>query len=192
MRDSDFLKRFGHIRKLLHRGLPPKSKVSATAFSNLGSTMLGLIQLVAQPDDLSDVDIWMSMSIIQLVAVTPYRRLQIALVWFFANCIFYGYDRAPKKIGNKRLFLTASQTFYTVLASSHALCLQLSITDPRHPLIRLLHELPRTNLYKALVFKVLHKMFHFPTRGYSTTRLLSSLTNSNLLEIEKPLLVRAW
>ena len=79
MRDSDFLKRFGHIRKLLHRGLPPKSKVSATAFSNLGSTMLGLIQLVAQPDDLSDIDIWMSMSIIQLVAATPYRRLQIAL-----------------------------------------------------------------------------------------------------------------
>ena len=35
------------------------------------------------------------------------------------------------------------------------------------------------------------KWFHYPTRYYSTTRLLSSLSYPTLLESEKPLLVGA-
>ena len=36
------------------------------------------------------------------------------------------------------------------------------------------------------------EIFHYPTRGYSTTRLLSSLPYPTLPEIEKPLPFRAW
>ena len=42
------------------------------------------------------------------------------------------------------------------------------------------------------IFKKALEIFHYPTRGYSTTRLLSSLPYPTLPETEKPLPVRAW
>ena len=41
------------------------------------------------------------------------------------------------------------------------------------------------------IFKKALEIFHYPTRGYSTTRLLSSLPYPTLPETEKPLPVRA-